>query len=226
MKIRVLVIEDHPTIAQNIADFLDEDRFELDFARDGLGGLHLALTQSWDVIVLDLMLPGMDGITLCSRLRQEAKDTTPILMLTARDTLDDKLEGFRVGTDDYLTKPFALEELEVRIAALAQRQRQGGHDELRAGDVVLHQGRREVRRAGQAVELGPTAYQILVELLRAHPNVVSRQDLERAIWDDEPPLSDALRVHVASLRKALDKPFDMPMIETIHGVGFRLRTFS
>ncbi len=165
----------------------------------------------------------MDGLTLCRRLREEARDSTPILMLTARDTLEDKLEGFRVGTDDYLTKPFALEELEVRIAALAQRGLRGEAGELRAGELTLDQGRREVRRAGRSIQLGPTAYRILLELLRAHPNVVSRGDLERSIWDDEPPLSDALRTHVATLRRALDRPFDEPMIETVHGVGFRLR---
>lgn len=226
MKIRALIIEDHPAIAQNIADFLDPERFELDFARDGLGGLHLALTEDYDVIVLDLMLPGMDGLTVCRRLREEARDGTPILMLTARDTLDDKVEGFRAGTDDYLTKPFALEELELRLAALGRRGRRGDATELRVGDLSLHQGTRKVMRAGQEIRLGPIPYKILLELLRAHPNVLPRRDLERAVWQDEAPLSDALRSHVANLRRALDRPFDVPMIETVHGVGFRLRAPS
>ena len=222
-KIRVLIIEDHPAIAQNIADFLDEGRFELDFARDGLGGLHLALTEDYDVIVLDLMLPGMDGITQCRRLREEARDVTPILMLTARDTLDDKLEGFRAGTDDYLTKPFALEELEMRLEALGRRTRKEEATELKVGELRVHLGRRQVLRQGQEIRLGPIPYQILLELLKVHPNVLPRKDLERAVWPDEAPLSDALRSHVANLRRVLDRPFDRPMIETVHGVGFRLR---
>ncbi|MEM9290517.1 MAG: response regulator transcription factor [Acidobacteriota bacterium] len=224
--LRVLIVEDHPGIAQNIADYLSEEEFELDFASDGLGGLHLALTRSYDVLVLDIMLPGLDGLELCRKLRQEASGPAsgiPILMLTARDTVADKLAGFRVGTDDYLTKPFALEELEARIHALGQRQRRSQRQPLQVGPLRLDVGRRLASRDDQALDVTPTGFRILLALIKGYPEVVTREEMEHLIWGTEPPLSDALRTHVAALRRVVDKPFDSPMIETLYGVGWRLR---
>jgi DNA-binding response OmpR family regulator len=173
----VLVIEDNDDVAANIGDYLEARGHQPDFAYDGLGGLHLAVTNEYDVIVLDIGLPGLHGLTLCRRLREDARSSIPILMLTARDTLDDKLAGFEVGTDDCLVKPFALQELEVRLHALTQRGRHGGSALLSVADLELDPITREVRRAGQRLELGPTGFKILKLLLEASPGVVSRQTL-------------------------------------------------
>ncbi len=220
--LRILVIEDNRDIIENIADFLEAGGYTTDFAMDGIGGLHLALTNTYDVIVLDLMLPGMDGITLCGKLREEAKNNTPVLMLTARDTLDDKLTGFDAGADDYLVKPFALKELEARIKVLAGRRR-SAPEVLSAGDLSFDTGTRAIFREGKKIELNNTCTNILKVLLSAHPNIVSKGELEHALWGDEPPGSDALRSHMYTLRRKIDKPFDQPMLETVHGVGYRLK---
>ena len=219
--IRLLIIEDNPAIVENMTDFLEAKGYVLDFAMDGIGGLHLALTQDYDVIVLDLMLPGMDGITLCRKLRREADNQVPVIMLTARDTLDDKLLGFESGADDYLVKPFALKELEARIKVLARR-RVSANRVLTAGDLHMDLGTFEVSRKGKKIDLNNTCTAILKRLMESAPNVVSRKDLENHLWGDMPPGSDVLRSHMYTLRKKIDKPFEYPMIETVHGVGFRL----
>ena len=221
--IRLLIIEDNPAIVDNITDFLEAKGYILDFAMDGIGGLHLALTQDYDVIVLDLMLPGMDGITLCQKLRREASKQVPVIMLTARDTLDDKLLGFESGADDYLVKPFALKELEARIKALAKRRAVADAKVLAVGDLHLDLGSFEVTRQGQKIDLNNTGISILKRLMEASPNVVSRKDLENHLWGDMPPGSDVLRSHIYTLRKKIDKPFKYTMIETVHGIGFRLK---
>ena len=144
--IRVLVIEDHQDLAENIGDYLTAMGHIVDFGMDGISGMHLALTQSFDVIILDLMLPGMDGITLCKKYREEVEGQTPILMLTARDSLDDKLTGFKSGADDYLVKPFELEELAVRIYALAKRGLKSGKNKLVVDRLELDLGTMSVTR--------------------------------------------------------------------------------
>ncbi|MCG8685371.1 MAG: response regulator transcription factor [Desulfobacterales bacterium] len=220
--IRVLIIEDNPAIVENINDFLTSKGFILDFAMDGIGGLHLALTQEYDVLVLDLMLPGMDGITLCKKLRKEADKQVPVIMLTARDTLDDKLLGFDSGADDYLVKPFALKELEARIRALAKRKPMD-KKVLNVADLTMDLGSFEVTRAGQKIILNNACISILKQLMEASPNVVSRQEMEHALWGDMPPGSDVLRSHLYNLRKKIDKPFNRALIHTVHGVGFKLK---
>lgn len=220
--IRLLIIEDNPAIVENMTDFLESKGYTLDFAMDGIGGLHLALTQAYDVIVLDLMLPGMDGITLCKKLRQEADKQVPVIMLTARDTLDDKLLGFESGADDYLVKPFALKELNARIKALAKR-RVSTNKILAVDDLRMDLGTFEITRQGEKIDLNNTCSAILKLLMESAPNVVSRQDLENHLWGDMPPGSDVLRSHMYSLRKKIDKPFETAMIETVHGKGFRLK---
>ncbi len=220
--LRVLVIEDHLDIAENIGDYLSAQGHIVDFAMDGISGMHLALTQEFDVIVLDLMLPGMDGITLCQRYREEAKRQTPILMLTARDTLDDKLVGFKSGADDYLVKPFALEELAARIIALTKRGQNADKASLIVDDLELDLGTMKVTREGTPIELNRSCLSILQILMKAFPNVVKRQDLETALWGDQPPGTDSLRSHLYLLRSKIDKPFSTPILETIHGIGYRL----
>lgn len=220
--IRVLIVEDNLDLAENIADFLGDQKYLLDFAMDGIGGLHLALTQDYDVIVLDIMLPFMDGFTFCKKLRQEGGKQTPVLMLTARDTLSDKLEGFAAGGDDYLVKPFELAELEARIQALVRRWNQSAGKPIIIADLEVDKDQRRVRRAGQTIELNRSCFTILALLVQASPNVVSRRDIEFALWGDMPPDSDVLRSHMYALRRAIDKPFAKPLIRTVHGIGYKL----
>ena len=219
---RVLIVEDDLDIAQNIADYLEESGHLVDFAQDGISGMHLALTQEFDVIILDVMLPGMDGLNFCSKLRKESNKSTPVLMLTARDTLKDKIAGFNAGADDYLVKPFALEELAVRLEALTRRRLSIPGTQLQVADLSLDMGQMVVSRSGKQIILNKTCFKILVLLMQASPNVVSRQDLEFALWGDMPPGSDALRSHIYALRKAVDKQSDISLLETVHGMGYRL----
>jgi DNA-binding response OmpR family regulator len=220
--LRILIIEDHQDIARNIGDYLSLQGHIVDFAMDGISGMHLALTLDFDVIVLDLMLPGMDGLTLCRKYRDEANKQTPILMLTARDTLEDKLIGFKSGADDYLVKPFALEELSVRISALAKRGQKEQSLSLKVGDLELDLGTMIVFREGKSIELNRACLTILQLLMTAYPNIVKRQDLEIALWGDQPPGSDSLKSHLYTLRTKIDKPFMSPMMQTVHGIGYRL----
>ena len=220
--LRILIVEDNADIAENIGDYLEQQGHVLDFAMDGIGGLHLALTHDFDIIVLDIMLPGMDGLTFCRKLRKEANKETPVLMLTARDTLSDKLEGFDAGADDYLIKPFALEELAARIRVLARRGGQTATALLRVADLEADTGKMQVQRAGCQIDLNRACFKILIMLMQAHPKVVTRKELEHALWGDTPPGSDALRSHIYALRSAIDRPFKYPLLETVHSVGYRL----
>ena len=220
--LRVLIVEDNADIAENIGDYLEQQGHIIDFAMDGIGGLHLALTHDFDVIVLDIMLPRMDGLTFCRKLRKEADRKTPVLMLTARDTLSDKLEGFDAGADDYLVKPFALEELAARIGVLARRGDQTSISRLCVADLEVDIGKMQVQRAGCKIELNRACLKILIMLMQAHPNVVTRKELEQALWGDAPPGSDAFRSHIYALRSAIDRPFKHSLLETVHGVGYRL----
>lgn len=224
--LRVLVIEDNQDVAANIGDYLEDKGHIIDFASDGISGLHLALTQTIDVIILDIMLPGMDGMTLCRRFREETEKSTPILMLTAKDTLDDKLEGFEAGADDYLLKPFALEELEARLQVLARRSKQDASRIIEIGSIQVDVGQRRVTKDGKPIKLNRTCFRILVELMRSAPNVVTREDLENFLWGDYKPGSDVLRSHIYALRKALEIPGKESLIETVIGVGFRMRNLS
>ena len=218
---RILLVEDSDEIAENIFEFLEPSGLVLDRAADGISGLHLAVVNEYDVIVLDLMLPGISGLDICQRLRADAKKQTPILMLTAKDSMPDKLAGFRAGADDYLVKPFGLAELEARIHALINRSQQRGK-KLRVGGLQFDLGTLQVTRDGQPVTLSRAGERILEVLMQRYPEVVRRRDLEYALWGDEPPDSDALRSHIYSLRNAIDKPFGHKMIETVHRYGFRL----
>lgn len=222
LNLRILVVEDNYDIAENISDYLEAEGNILDFAMDGIGGLHLALTKDFDAIVLDVMLPGMDGLTFCRKLRKEGGKQIPILMLTARDTLEDKLAGFDAGTDDYLVKPFALEELAARLYALVRRTKSTEYTRIRIADLELDTGSMKVFRAGQPIELNRACMKILTILMKAHPNLVERKELEHELWGDMPPGSDALRSHIYALRLAIDKPFKTPLLQTVHGVGYRL----
>lgn len=221
-RVRVLVVEDNRDICANIAAFLEKHRYVMDFAYDGISAMHVALTNPFDVIVLDLMLPGMDGLVFCQKLRAEAEVETPVLMLTARDTLDDKLRGFAAGADDYLVKPFALQELHARLQALYKRRRGNTSNLLTVGDLTFNRSTLQVHRAGRRVELNPTGMKVLQRLMEAAPSVVARDELETLLWADERPDGDALRSHLYKLRQAVDRPFDNPLIHTVHRVGYRI----
>jgi DNA-binding response OmpR family regulator len=219
---RVLIIEDNPDIAANLGDYLEDHGHTVDFAGDGVTGLHLAVVNDFDSIVLDLALPGMDGLEVCRKLRSEAGKDTPVLMLTARDRLEDKLAGFETGADDYLVKPFELQEVEARLKVLASRGRRRSPRELVVGDLVYNLDTLNVRRGETDIYLNPIGLKLLHALMEASPNVVSRSDLELEVWGEEMPDSDSLRVHIHSLRSAIDKPFGSNMIQTRHGIGYRL----
>lgn len=218
----LLVIEDNLALVANLYDFLEARGHQVDSAYDAVTGLRYATRGNYDVIVLDLALPGMDGLEVCARLRAEGH-TTPVLMLTARDTLDDKLAGFEQGADDYLIKPFALQELEARLQALVRRARGAqGRARLQVADLVLDTTTMQATRAGERLVLPPIPLQILTLLMRRSPAVARRQEIEREIWSDSPPDSDALRAHMHNLRAVVDKPFGHPLIHTVHGIGYRL----
>ena len=223
---RILVIEDQPEILQNIADYLELKGYLVDCAYDGLGGLHLAVTQPFDLIILDLMLPGMDGITLCQRLRQDARILTPIIMLTARDGVDEKLAGFKAGADDYLVKPFSLPELLARVEAVLRRSQAHIENRLEVADLCYDMSTLEVSRGGKAIKLSPIGLKLLEVLMKRSPHVVKRETLQDILWGEDLPGSDSLRSHIHMLRQAIDKPFDTHLLHTVHGIGFCLKAVS
>ncbi len=224
--IRVLIVEDNRDICGNIAAYLEKHAYVLDFSYDGISAMHLALSNTYDVIVLDLMLPRMDGLSFCQKLREDADVQTPVLMLTARDTLDDKLKGFAAGADDYLVKPFALQELHARLQALYKRSHRQTDKQLTVGDLTLNKSTLQVHRAGQHIDLSPAGFRLLQRLMEEAPSVVTRDDLETLLWADERPDGDALRSHLYKLRQAIDKPFTSPLIHTVHRFGYRIAVAS
>lgn len=219
---KLLVIEDHRDIASAIYDYMEARGHAVDAAHDGVSGLHFAVVNSYDAIVLDLGLPGMDGLQIARQLRETARKSTPIIMLTARDALDDKLAGFASGADDYLVKPFELPELEARIDAVLRRSTRRDAETLLVADLEFDQQTRRATRAGKSLKLTPTEQRVLVLLMRNAHRVVTREEIEQEIWGHTPPESDALRTHIAALRNTIDKPFDAPLLHTVHGIGYRL----
>ena len=218
----ILIIEDNRDISDNIADYLEKRGYSFEFALDGISGLRLACKNEYDVIVLDVMLPGMNGYQVCHQIRKEKDKHVPIIMLTARDTLEDKLNGFDSGADDYLVKPFALPELEARIKALTIRFAELCSKILEVSDLKLDLTKRQVTRAGNNIKLNKTCFKLLSILMAASPRVVPREEIELKIWDDMPPGSDVLRTAVYNLRQKIDKPFSANLLHTVHGVGFTI----
>ncbi|MDE2907046.1 MAG: response regulator transcription factor [Acidobacteriota bacterium] len=222
MRIQTLLVEDSLSMADTVVAYLALEDIDCDHAASGPVGLRLACRNAYHAILLDIGLPGMNGLDLCEALRAGGVDV-PVLMLTARDTLADKLAGFDAGTDDYLVKPFELEELAARIRALAQR-RSARAKRLAVGDLVLDLSTRTATRAGRAVELSPSGWTLLEVLMRNAPDVVSRAELEDALWGGgELPDSDALKVHLYRLRQKVDRPFPFAMIRTVANQGVAIR---
>ena len=220
---RILIVEDDNDVATSLYEFLEKCGYIVDAAADGVTGLHLATVGTFDAIVLDVALPGLDGLELSRHLREVARKTTPVLMLTARDALSDKLAGFESGADDYLVKPFALAELDARLRALIKRSYgRMGERELRVRDLCLNLDTMEVKRGRTPIAVKRVGLRILELLMRESHRVVRRQEIESLIWGDDPPDSDALRAHIHMLRKAIDRPFAVPLLHTIPGIGYRL----
>jgi len=219
---RILVIEDNRDILANVLDYLELKGYVVDCAQDGLSGLHLAATEHYDLIVLDIMLPGIDGLQVCKRLRDDAGRDTPIIMLTARDALNDRLQGLGAGADDYLIKPFALSELVARIEAILRRSQGSRKHKLHVGDLHYDLDTLQATRAGQPLRLNPIGHKLLAILMQKSPAVVRREQLEEALWGNDVPDSDSLRSHVHQLRQVIDKPFAQPLLHTMHGLGYCL----
>ncbi|WP_226648973.1 response regulator transcription factor [Microbulbifer variabilis] len=220
--LKILLIEDNPSIARQLAEFLEIEGWQMDFAHRGRQGLHLALEQIFDLIILDLGLPDMDGLKVCEKIKTQAAVNMPILMLTARDSIADKESGFGIGADDYLCKPFEPRELILRCRALARRHQLHTSDEIQIGDLQINQRQQTAYRDKQPLALTTIGYRILALLAQASPAPVSRSAIIHHIWGDEPPKTDALKSHIYSLRQTLDKPFQVPMLKTINNLGYQL----
>lgn len=219
---RLLVVEDNRSLVANLFDYFEPRGHAVDAAPDGPTGFHLASSHDYDVVVLDWNLPRLDGCEVLRRLRDTGSEV-PVLMLTARDELPDKIAGFRAGADDYLTKPFALPELEVRLEALMARAHgRQRRKVLEVHDLKLDLATLEATRAGQPLHLYPACRKLLETLMQASPAAVTRQQLERALWGDNPPDGDMLRSHVYELRRSVDGPFPVKLIQTLPRTGYRI----
>ncbi len=218
----LLLVEDHADLAATLCEELESRGFAVDYAANGAAGLELAAARRFDLIILDWMLPKLPGVEVCRRLRRQ-RIAAPVLMLTARDQVEDRIEGLEAGADDYLVKPFHVDELVARIEALLRRARGRVVDgELRVADLVFDVGSLGVRRGQRTLSLSPTRLRILRVLMTAAPSVVSREALERELWGESRPDSDVLRTHIYNLRQALDGPGEPKLLETLPGIGYRL----
>lgn len=219
---RILLVEDNKDIAASVSEYLELKGIVCDFAYSGLSGLNQAVLHEYDLYILDVSMPGMSGLQLCKTLREDKQDIRPIIFLTARDTLEDKLAGFDSGADDYIVKPFELQELYVRIQAVVKRYQGKDKRVLTLGDLILNIDTGEVIRNNKVISLAPNIYKILLLLMSNSPNVVTRQQLEHELWGDESPDSDSLRSHIYKLRQKIDKPFSVQLIHTVQGRGLRM----
>ena len=219
---KLLLIEDDEAIAQMIADGLEEDRFSIDIAHDGGVGYEWARTRQYALILLDLMLPGMDGLRICAALR-EHQVATPILMLTARDAVQDRVRGLEAGADDYLPKPFHFSELRARVHALLRRDRVHKTRVIRIADLEIDTHQRRVARAGREVLLTPREYALLEALAQHEGQVLTREVIQERIWMDEESYSNTVDVRIGALRKKIDADHAVKLIQTVHGIGYVLK---
>lgn len=222
---RILVVEDEAKLADAVRAGLEAEQYDVVVARTGDDGLAQATTGHFDVLLLDVMLPGVDGLSILAEVRRRHL-ATPVLLLTARDTVDDRVKGLDAGADDYLVKPFAFPELLARVRALARRGQPEPEATLAVADLVMDVPRRQVTRAGRALDLTAREFEMLEYLLRHQGRVVSREMLARDVWKTAmryTPIDNVIDVHVARLRRKLDDPFEQPLLHTVRGVGFVLR---
>jgi DNA-binding response OmpR family regulator len=219
---RILVVEDNRDIHDNLIEFLTLKGHEVHGALSGLAGLNLAATRPFDAILLDVMLPGIDGNQICHSLRHHSRSNVAIVMLSARDQLADRLAGFDVGADDYITKPFAMSEALARLEAVVSRRTRRGTRALQVADLHYDLDTYEVTRGGRLLKLNPTHLKILDLLMRRSPGTVRRQELEDLVWGRDVPASDSLRSNIHLLRRVMDKDFATPLLHTVHGTGYKL----
>lgn len=220
----ILVVEDEQRLAFLLRRVLLEERHTIDLAHDGHTGLDLALSDTYDVVVLDVMLPGIDGLEICRQMRSE-RVMSPVLMLTARGSVEDRVTGLNVGADDYLTKPFAMEELLARINALLRRKERRFDDtlQLTVADLTLDMVRHEARRAGNVIELTAKEFALLEYLMRHPGQVLSRTQIVDAVWRyDMEALSNVVDIYIHYLRDKIDQGFSRPLIKTVRGVGYKI----
>lgn len=218
---RLLLVDDEVEFVKATKKLLELSRFSVDVAYDGKQGLRLAQDKKYDVIILDVMLPEMDGFGVAEKLRQN-KISTPIIMLTAKSMVEDKVKGLNAGADDYLIKPFALDELLARINALMRREKEIRPPKLSAGDLILDPASREVRRGNKVIELNNKEYQILAYLLRNKGKVIAREELGEAVWGKKKFSSNTIDVYVRYLRRKVDKDFKKKLIQTVRGGGYKI----
>jgi DNA-binding response OmpR family regulator len=218
----ILVVEDHPTIARQIVEFLDGLKWQTDHAATGALAIDLATREAYDVVLLDLNLPDLDGLEVCRAIKARAPRNVPVLMLTARDAFEDKARGFNEGADDYLTKPFDLRELALRCEALARRGQLHASQEMRVGPLTLLLREKRTLYHGAPVALTLVGFRILFMMCTVYPHAVSRSALMHELWGANPPDSDALKSHIYALRKQLELASARKMIVTIPQLGYRL----
>lgn len=218
----ILLVEDHPTIARQVAEFFDGLGWQLDHAGTGALAIELATREAFDVVLLDLNLPDIDGLQVCRDIKARAPSNVPVLMLTARDAFEDKARGFSEGADDYLTKPFDLRELALRCEALARRRHLHVHQETVAGPLTLFPKQMRAQYQGAPIALTQTGFKVLLLLCQQHPHAVSRSILIQHLWGVNPPDSDALKSHIYTLRKQLEQASGRNMLTTILQLGYRL----
>jgi two-component system copper resistance phosphate regulon response regulator CusR len=221
---RILLIEDEGPLAGIVKRGLERDRYAVDWEEDGAAGFARAVEEEYSLILLDLMLPGMDGWTICRRLR-ERRDATPILMLTARDDVDDRVRGLEMGADDYLPKPFEFKELRARVQALLRRSALNKGRSIRIGDLEIDTTARKVARAGRDLALTPREYELLEALARREGQVLSREMILGSIWADPDSSSNTVEVHLSALRRKVDagRTDEERLIHTVHRQGYVLR---
>jgi two-component system, OmpR family, response regulator len=223
---RILIVEDNEKIAKPLERGLKQESFAVDLALDGQQGFDLAATEDYDVIVLDLMLPKMDGIALCKKLRQEEKNSTPILMLTAKGQIEDRVEGLNCGADDYLAKPFSFKELLARIKALARRPKNNLSPVLKTESLSLNTNSFEVKREGKQINLSKKEFSLLEYLLRNKGRILTKDQIISHVWNfDADILPNTVEVYIGYLRKKIDKAFKgkKPLIKTIRGFGYKIK---
>jgi DNA-binding response OmpR family regulator len=219
---KILIIEDEAKIADSLKQGLEQEHYVVDTAYNGTEGYDLAIAENYDLIILDRMLPGMDGLTICENLRKE-QNSTPILMLTAKGQLYDKVAGLNSGADDYLTKPFAFEELLARVKALTRRPKVTTESILKIADLTLNTTSYEIKRGGKVIPLSSKEFALLEYLLRNKNKTVTKEQIINDVWHyDANILPNTVEVYIRYLRNKIDKPFDTPLIHTVRGFGYRL----
>lgn len=220
--LRILIAEDNLDIAENIGDFLELNGHQVDYAYDGKMAINLVEGEAFDVIVMDIMMPKLDGLQATQKIRTLANGDVPILMLTAKDTLNEKLEGFDSGADDYIVKPFDISELYARIQAQVRKANKTYHHILNVGAISLDEKQQTAHINQQPLVLNPTTFKIMWQLTKVYPELVAKADIEHLLWGESRPEKDILRSHIYNLRKSISKCSEQVSVIGKHGKGYQL----